>query len=263
MNSNRPIHVAREMLAAALVCMSVTASGADRVVTLRTVAPVAKGIAAMLLIDAPANEAERRINAALPRFDANVRKAVAECRKGSGKNFDWSRSVEATMRGPGFLSFTIGDNAFCGGAHPNSATQAIVYDLATGKPVDWTTLLPSSLTGTLSLQAGMDDTKTVALASKKLFDIYLKLYRPVSAGGKETDEDRECREAVKMAGSDAPPPMSAWLDAKQGGLAVQFDLAHVVQACADAVIIPVAMLKAEGAKAALTDALEAASRAAK
>ena len=249
-------------LATMLVCAA-TANGANRVVTLRSVAPVAKDIAAMPLIDAPSDEAERRINAALARFDANVRKAAAECRKDGGRNSDWSRSVEATMRGPGFLSFTIGDNAFCGGAHPNSATQAIVYDLATGKPVDWTALLPPSLTGTLSLQTGMDDTKTVALASRKLFDLYLKLYRPVAAGAKESDEDRECREAVKMAGTDAPPAMSAWLDAKQGGLAIQFDLAHVVQACADAVVIPVSTLKAEGAKSALTDALEAAARTAK
>lgn len=248
-------------LATMLVCMAATASGANRVVTLRTVAPVAKDIAAMPLIDAPSDEAERRINAALPRFDANVRRAMVECRKDGGRNFDWSRSVEATMRGPGFLSFTINDNAFCGGAHPNSATQAIVYDLATGKPVDWTVLLPSSLTGKLSLQTGMDDTKTVALASRKLFDLYLKLYRPAAAGAKETDEDRECREAVKMAGVDAPPAMSAWLDAKQGGLAVQFDLAHVVQACADAVVVPASTLKAEGAKPALTDALEAARTA--
>lgn len=263
MNTERPIRVTPAVFAIALVCMTGTAGGADSVVPLRTVVPVAKGIAAMPLIDAPADDAERRINSALPRFDANVRKAAAECRKDGGKNSDWSRSVEATMRGPGFLSFTIGDNAFCGGAHPNSATQAIVYDLATGKPVDWTALLPSSLTGKLSLQTGMDDTKTVALASRRLFALYLKLYRPVAAGTKETEEDRECREAVKMAGSDAPPPMSAWLDAKQGGLAVQFDLPHVVQACADAVVIPASTLKAEGAKPALTDALEAAARAAK
>lgn len=263
MSREKPIRVTAGAFVVALVCVTATAHGADRVVTLRAVAPVAKEIAAMPLIDAPANDAERRINAALPRFDANVRKAAAECRKDGGKNFDWSRSVEATMRGPGFLSFTISDNAFCGGAHPNSGTQAIVYDLSTGRPVDWTALLPSSLAGTLSLQTGMDGTKTVALASRKLFDLYLKLYRPAAAGAKEIDEDRECREAVAMAGADAPPPMSAWLDAKQGGLAVQFDLAHVVQACADPVIIPSATLKADGAKSVLTDALEAASRVAK
>lgn len=103
----------------------------------------------------------------------------------------------------------------------------------------------------------------VALASKRLFDLYLTLYRPVAAGAKETPDDKECREAVTTANADGPPAMMAWLDAKDGGLAVQFDLPHVVQACADPVVIPVATLKAEGANAALTAALEAARATAK
>ena len=249
-------------LAAAFLGMLGCAHGASRVVTLQSPAPVAKAIAAMPLIVSPIDDAERRINEAVSRFDSNVRKAAAQCRKDGRGNYDWSRSVDATMRGPGFLSFVITDNAFCGGAHPNSSTQAIVYDLSTGKPVDWTKLLPPSLTGKITLQTGMDNTKTVALSSQKLFDLYLKLYRPAAKDAKEGSDERECREAVTQEGSSAPPAMSVWLDAKAGGLATQFDLAHVVQACADPVIIPVATLKAEGVGPALTDAIEAAQRAA-
>jgi hypothetical protein len=54
--------------------------------------------------------------------------------------------------------------------------------------------------------------------------------------------------------------MSAWLDAKAGGLAVQPDLAHVVQACADPVVISTAALRQEGASPQLTDAIDAAHR---
>ena len=54
--------------------------------------------------------------------------------------------------------------------------------------------------------------------------------------------------------------MMAWRDAKAGGLTVQFDLPHVVQACADPVVIPAAALEAEGAKPVLLDALAAARR---
>ena len=39
------------------------------------------------------------------------------------------------------------------------------------------------------------------------------------------------------------------------------DLAHVVQACADVEVIPLATLKAEGANAVLTDAIVAARAA--
>ena len=55
--------------------------------------------------------------------------------------------------------------------------------------------------------------------------------------------------------------MMAWLDAKAGGLAVQFDLAHVVQACADTAVIPVEALRVLGAQSVLLDALDAAHKA--
>ena len=124
---------------------------ADRPVTLTGQPDLKPGIAAMPQIAAPADDAERRINAALRRLDGNVRKAAQACRAEGGPNSSWERTIRTPMRGPGFLSVVIVDNAFCGGAHPNVSTMAIVYDLATGAPVDWTALLPATLTGTVSL----------------------------------------------------------------------------------------------------------------
>ena len=51
------------------------------------------------------------------------------------------------------------------------------------------------------------------------------------------------------------PGMTVWLDARQGGLVVRFDLAHAIQACADSVTIPAAALRAEGAQPVLVDAI--------
>jgi hypothetical protein len=206
----------------------------------------------------PADDAERRINAALQRLDAAVRKAAATCKAEGGPNSSWERGVDATMRGPRFLSLTITDSVYCGGAHPNASTMSIVYDLTTGAPVDWTTLLPPALTGTVSLATGADGTRMVTLASKRLYALYLKGYRPRTGNRKVDADDKECRDAVAGADGPGPPAMMAWLDAKAGGLAVQFDLPHAVQACADPVVIPAATLRQEGAKPLLTDALEAA-----
>jgi hypothetical protein len=64
-----------------------------------------------------------------------------------------------------------------------------------------------------------------------------------------------CREAVQ---DETNPPMMVWLDAKSGGLAVQFDLRHAVQVCALPVVIPVEVLRANGVNAALLDAIAAA-----
>jgi hypothetical protein len=157
------------------------------------------------------------------------------------------------MRGPGYISFVITDNLYCGGAHPDASTMSIVYDLRTGAPVDWTQLLPQSLTGNLALQEGADGTRMVTLTAKRLFALYLDGYRANNGSA-----DEQCKQVVQDLASGDAPAMMAWLDARKGGLAVEPGLPHVVQACEVAVVIPVATLQAEGAKPVLVDAIQAA-----
>ncbi len=243
---------------AVLLALTTPAWAADGPVVLKAPADLIPGLAAMPQIAAPADDAERRINAAVKRLDTKALAAARDCKAQDGKNGSWERTVETPMRGPRFLSFVISDSMYCGGAHPNSSTMSIVYDLTTGAPVDWTTLLPASLTGTLALAEGAGGTKMVTLASKTLHELYLAGYRPRTGDPKSVDADKECREAVTETYDGQPPAMMAWLDAKAGGLAVQFDLAHVVQACADPVVIPTATLRRKGAQPLLTEAIEAA-----
>jgi hypothetical protein len=136
--------------------------------------------------------------------------------------------------------------------------MSIVYDLETGAPVDWTRLLPPLITGKVALAEGMDGTKMVTLASPLLFSLYLSGYdRAIRMPWNDiTAEDlATCREAVQETDN---PPVMVWLDAKSDGLAVQFDLRHAAQACAVPVVIPLAVLRANGANAALLDAIDAA-----
>ena len=247
-------------LAAIGLVLGFAAKAADRTVRLQNPPPVRKEAAAMPLIADPSDDAERRINAALKRLDATLRKAIAGCKGSDGAPGDWERKVEPTMRGPGYLSFVIKDMSFCGGPYPPSGTMSIVYDLRTGYPVDWTHLLPPSLTGKVSLNPGMDGTKMVTLASHRLFSLYLGGYDAASRmpGTDIAAEDlANCKEAVQET---PDPPMMVWLDAKADGLAVQFDLPHVVQACAVPVVIPVATLREDGANSGLLAAIEAAHK---
>jgi hypothetical protein len=240
---------------AALLLACASAAGpvlaADRTVHLLVPNPVGKDIAAMPQIADPVDDAERRINAALKRFDRSVLKAAKGCKGG-----DWQRSVDVPMRGPGFLSLTITDSYDCdGSAHPDSGMMSIVYDLATGQPVDWTHLLPASLTSTLALEEQADGTKIVTLASKRLLELYVAGY---DAGGATGSDLTECRQAVQDAAADGPPGMMVWLDSKGGGLAVQLGLAHALAPCEEAVVIPAATLEAEGAEPALLKAFASA-----
>ena len=237
------------------------ARAADRSVQLQTVPPIAKEAAAMPLIADPSDDGERRINTALKRLDVNLRKAIRECKGPKGGPGEWVRQIEPTMRGPGYLSFVIRDMSFCGGPHPSIGTMSIVYDLRTGAPVDWTRLLPPSLTGKVELTEAMDGTKIVTLASRRLYSLYLEGYDRASrapASDISADDLAACKEAVQQTAD--PPPMMVWLDAKSNGLAAQFDLIHAVQACAVPVVIPLATLRAHGADAALLDAMDAAHK---
>lgn len=230
------------------------ATAADRVVTLERPKPVRKDLPAFPRIAAPVDPAERRINAALQRLDGRVRKGAATCKNDDGKPGDWERTIDVPMKGPGFVSYAISDSTYCGGAHPGFGNTAIVYDLKTGEPVDWTALLPATLTGKVELVTQADEARMVTLSSKRLYALFLAGY------DRERGDDPDCKAAVRSVGDAGPPAMTVWLDAKLGGLAVQFDLPHVVQACADAVVIPASTLRTEGARPALLDALAAAPK---
>jgi hypothetical protein len=222
---------------------------ADRAEHLVVPPPMRKDIASMPQIADPADEAERRINNALKHLDVDVLKAVKDCKGG-----DWTRSVDVPMRGPGFLSLTITDAMYCeGNAHPDSGTFSIVYDLVTGKPVDWTHLLPGSLTGTVALEEQSAGTKVVTLASKRLFALYMAGYRAGEAPGNDLEA---CRQAFLGAATDGPPGMMVWLDAKGGGLAVQISLPHAEAPCEASVVVPASVVRAEGAQPALLKAFD-------
>jgi hypothetical protein len=241
------------------------ARAADRPVKLLVPPPIADAAAAMPLIVDPMDDAERSINVAVRRFDASLRKYTAECKLGDGTPGSVSREVAAPMRGPGYLSFVIRDTVFCGGPYPSAGTMSIVYDLRTGKPVDWTQLLPPALTGKVAPGWGMEGTRMVSLASRRLYSLYLAGYDRAIRMPRLDIEEKESEETIvgckKAVREDAnPPAMMAWLDAKQGGLAVQYDLIHAVQVCAVPVVIPVATLRAEGANPALLDAIAAAHK---
>jgi len=243
----------RMWVALVVLCCARAALAADRVVEVKTQPDLADGFGALPRIVDPRDSAEAAINTALARLDAVARKAQGACR-GVDRNTpgDWGRSVTTSMRGPGFLSIVIDDSYDCGLAHPEEDVMAIVYDLRTGATVDWSRLLPLRLTGALSLKKDFDGTRTVVLASQRLAELVLSRYRYAHA------DSPECLQAAKDAAALGPPKMSAWLDAKAKGLALQFSLPYTAESCADPVILSAGVLKAEGADVDLLNALATA-----
>jgi hypothetical protein len=237
-----------------------SAVAADREVRLRLMQDVAPKVPAFPRIAHPIDDAEREVNLALDRLDAAVRKAGQDCRRESKGRASWERMIGVPISAPGFLSFYFGDNVYCGGAHPSVGAAAIVYDLRSGAPIDWTRFLPPTLTGEVAMSETSDGSKITTLSSARLHRLYLDSYRPKTGNADDDAADDECREAVASEQNGKPPGMIVWLKEKEG-LAVQLDLVHAVQACSDEVAIPAATLKAEGASADLIRALETAHAA--
>jgi hypothetical protein len=153
------------------------------------------------------------------------------------------------MRGPRYLSFLVNDSADCGGAHPSVSLTALVYDLASGAPVNWQRLLPKAMVQGTSTDSAVDGTVVGFVTSKTLQSLWLK------AEATANPIDSDCKDAV----TDPKLQLSLYPDAKAGGLAVQpGDFPHVIQACADANVIPTATLRPLGVDAGLLDAIDAA-----
>jgi hypothetical protein len=247
------------MTALALGLAAGDVAAAERIVNLQKPPALGKDQDAYPRIASPADDAERKINAAVARLDARLAKSARECRNDAGPNGgDWSRTIKATMRGPRYLSYEVTDNFYCGGAHPNVGDTAIVYDLKTGAPVDWSQLLPPELAGTAALTETSDGTRMVTLQSRRLYELYMQNYR---LGGHAGDKD--CIEAMEQAGADGPPAITPYLDASNGGLGLVFEMAHVVAACVDPVVLPLETLRAEKTSEATLKAIEAAHAASK
>jgi hypothetical protein len=230
----------------ALTVILALASGAVAAEPVRLARPA--GDATMPRITAPSTPATARINAALARLDKRWAGYVDDCEAG-GKDNEAARSVEVTMAGPRFLSLVAHDEEFCGGAHPDNSTTALVYDLQSGRPVDWRILLGPRLAGVSHTDTVIDGTTIGVINSAELAKLYLRALR------KSPDYDPawwdQCSDTLK----DPSLEFLLWPDAKTHGLVADPEVEHVVAPCGEEVSIPAADLRAAGADAALIAAL--------
>jgi hypothetical protein len=219
-------------------------------IKLKKLPPVAINVAAFPRLVAGADPAiVKRINKLLARGDGRVRNAARDCLRMGRKRADWSRKVSVTMQGPRYVSFVASDDYYCGGAYPDTSTVALVFDLNTGGSVDWTKLLPELAQRTGADTAGDGSTTLGTVSSDRLSDLYRDLAK--RGGG-----DPECVDALK----ETELNFLLWPDAKQDGLVVQPDLAHVIAACGPALPIPLETLRSLGVDAGFLKAIAAAHR---
>jgi hypothetical protein len=238
------------ILASLALGLIASAALADAVPLAFTKVPdVAKNIAAFPRL-AATDAMSQKVNDALAKGDGRVKAGIKTCLINAGKKGDWSRAVDITMKGPRFVSYVSLDDYFCGGAYPDTSTQALVYDLTTGIPVDWAKFLPAPLLGQKGTTKAADGTVLGTLASPALTALYVKAVKPAEI-------DPSCADAL----DSQTLHFLIWPDAKENGLALQqTDLPHVAAACGPAATVPMTELRSAGVDGALLDAIEAAHK---
>lgn len=221
------------ILFAFLVPGSLALAQAQFPVSLEPMTQLRKGVDAWPLISHPSTPGERQVNDALNRLNENMVRSLKECDANyrdwakqvhqplTGKNAvgqDWERTIAITMTGPRFLSIVAIDGfVFCGGAHPDRDTLAMVFDLTTGKPANWMNLIGKSANASAYSDTNSDGTTVGALIVHAL--------RVMT----QAKADKECKDAFRN-----PQSYQLWPDAKSGTLTAEpFGLPHVVAACAD------------------------------
>lgn len=221
-------------------------------------APIEKDNAALPRIAEPATPVTARINAALAVLDARWKKALRDCHAQGGPDAAPSRTVAVTMAGPHVVALHVTDDDECGGAHPDTGDMALAYDLDTGRPLDWTKLLPRRIVQSAPLDEADDGSRLGLIVSPTLYRLYMAAEERRS--GHDPAWSSECRDAL----NDEQMPFQLWPDAKAGGVALLPNgLPHAVAACADAQVIPTATLRRLGVDAALLNAIDQAHAAAR
>ncbi|WP_174285548.1 hypothetical protein [Sphingomonas bacterium] len=132
-----------------------------------------------------------------------------------------------------------------------SAGNRARNDAIGGTALSLAILLTATLAATAPIRLAV---KMVSLASPRPN----ALHRAGYDHGGGAAEEKECRTAITDEMQERPVPMIACLDAKAGGLDLQFDPPHAEEACVETVVIPAATLRREGASPRLLDALAAA-----
>jgi hypothetical protein len=243
-------------IAAACGAFAVGAASAEAALTLKAQPAFGKQADALPRI-AGTSASIRKINAALARGDARLKKAIGECRD-SARSMDapgwsWTRQVSAPMRGPAFVSVIAQDEYDCGGAHPDGSTLALTYDLSTGGPIDWSHYLPAKYAAEQGRSTASDGTIVGTVTARALLD----WYRVVALEQLDASLKADCKDVL----DGSVQGVVLWIDARRGGVALQAaDLPHVVAACAAQVVMPLSELRKLGASAKLIDAIDTAHR---
>ena len=202
-----------------------------------------------------------RINAELDRLDAAAVADAGECGRmaDSQEGDGWTRTITRPMTGPAYLTLREHLEIFCGGAYPSTSQTPITWDLSTGERVNWVALLPGLGLVQDQAEEGMPTDYVYSVRSPRLETLY---ERKMLAETTDAERREACQDVWKpLADDELGQGFRVWADAEHGGVAIDADYAHVVQACGGTIYLTADEMREAGVPAALIDALAAGKTA--
>ncbi len=179
-----------------------------------------------------------RINAELDRLDATATEDATQCATmgaEAGRGGGWSRTITRPMTGPSYLTLREHLEIYCGGAYPSNTQSAITYDLSTGARVNWAALLPGLALVQDEPMEGMPADYVYTLRSPQLTALY---ERKMIADAEDAEWRDQCKDVWKpQPDAEMGQGFYVWADAEHGGVAIDADYVHAVQACGGTVYL--------------------------
>jgi hypothetical protein len=188
--------------------------------------------------------AAHRVNQDLVGIDHAALAESDNCRGTKGS--DWARWVVVANAGPDFLSLTERHDLYCAGAaHPNHFHSDYTYDLTTGLPVDWPTLLPARLAPVPRAFSGRGRTDSAWYASFALTRLY-EDHRPDAPAPDCANFEKDLHFTFSLSAASHSLVMTP------------VGYAYVQTPCADPAFVLAETLRALGASPRLVEALDRA-----
>lgn len=227
----------------------------NRIVQLSSIRQMNKGADLLPLILNPRSEAELKINAVLRGRNGAAHDDLVQCdldwrqwaeaqNVHANRNLHaaWLRRVRISMVGPRYLSFLITITAICNGSYPMNSREALVFDMKTGEPVDWSLLARAEEPDDES-HSTFSPGDEASFSSKLLEDLNLS---------NATAPD--CKNAFYSS-----HPFILWPDARKGLLMAEATaLPHVTQGCARPIGLTMEQVRKLGFDEQLIAAISAA-----
>ena len=160
------------------------------------------------------------------------------------------RDVTVNFSSDAFLSLSTSAGGYCeGAAHPFYLETHLTYDLTTGAPLDWFTLLPPAL---LTDNASKPTEPRDGFKSHALTKLYLA-HRKLPDANNLTRDELDCRAYI---GGEPSVSFEIWLDQTNHAIAIApAGVAYVYTSCVAPVYIPIETLRGLDADPRLFEAL--------